>query len=672
MMRFSTYGFKSLVGKTLRNTALLLPCVLLALTTSAQRDIFKAEISGAFAVVNSSDFALPDNPSLFAAGGRLQVNWGRAWQVGIHAGQFNFGEAADLERTYAGISLAYHWDNGALLRKRALIAPYHLLDLGYFGSADIEGGNLTGAAAAAGIENGIKIRTGDRFTLRIAHAVYRELDSRGFEETLGSSGISLWRVGIGYHFGAVRTKFTGPRFDASARFDRLPAAETHIRPVLSVVLPEKMPAPPALPKPQPSFADTAAAKEKSVAEVETAVRRDTVFLVRRDTVYLDSAGTQKFADRTQDSLFINLRDRLNYLEGLAAGLSRRDTIVALREEAAEPRKWEGGAPEAPREEKEQRKADRDEGTKATDTRAEEQPKYTTDPAIIASMERQEELIKAQNRILSQLAGKSNEVNVEVPRERRRPQVAPTVAVPVGGGGDRQEAARITALENEVRELRALLLAGTLPDAAKDTLPASDTAAATPADTLSIVSIADTLGTDTTAVSETAAEKPESARAEGVRERTEAIRTRADSIADVNLRRTKERLREEELAAAARRDTSAVSATEAPPPLMVSYPAVFKFGLNRDDVGAGYNDLFDAVAADLKNRPDMKVRITGFTDKSGNPYYNRRLSERRAQHIKQRLTERGIDASRIVIRGQGAEDAEEKWNPGDRRVEVELR
>lgn len=676
VMKKSILGQKSMVYRCGRRTALALLCTILTFAASAQRDIFKAEVSGAFAAVNSNDFALPDDPSLFAAGGRFQVNWGRAWQAGLHIGHFNFGEAAELERSYAGLSLAYLWDNGTLLRQRALLAPYHLIDLGYFGAADIEGGNVTGSSAAAGIENGIKIRTGDRFTVRIAHAVYRELDSRGFDETLGSDGISLWRVGIGYHFGAVRANFDGPRFDASARFDKGSVPEASIRPVLSVALPEKMTETPAPPEPKPSFADSARTEPEVSAQDPAVSRRDTVFIVSRDTVYLDSLGQRRFVDRRDDSLYINLQQRVNYLEGLAAGLSRRDTLTVLREDA--PVSREEAQPAASKAAAEpEGKSARSEETEARpeEKSTAEKRTYATDPAIIASMERQEELIRTQNRILSELAGRRTEVNVEAPRERRRPQVAPTVAIPLGGGGDRGESERIANLEKEVRELRAMLLGSTAFAVKQDSLNTADSAAVATTDTRDLELTPDSLSADTAARTEAKAETGTGTAQDSLLAQAESISARADSIAKVNIRKAEERRAAEKVteeAAQPYSDFDSEPSSNHSAQRAASYPAVFKFGLNRDDVDENYAALFDEVAADMKADPESVAEITGFTDSSGNAEYNRQLSKRRAENIKRRLTARGIDASRLRIRGEGADRAEEKWNPGDRRVEIFLK
>lgn len=51
----------------------------------------------------------------------------------------------------------------------------------------------------------------------------------------------------------------------------------------------------------------------------------------------------------------------------------------------------------------------------------------------------------------------------------------------------------------------------------------------------------------------------------------------------------------------------------------------------------------------------RVQITGHADRIGTPSYNRRLSERRAQVLRDYFVERGIDANRISARGVGSSE-----------------
>lgn len=754
--------------------------VFFSLSANAQRDIFHWEFSGSFAGINSGDFELPEEPSLFAAGGRLQRNLGNAWQVGLQVGHFNFGESPHLERTYAGLSAAYFWDNGVLLKKRAFITPYHLVDVGVFGRADVEGASVMEQSSAAGVENGLKFRFGDRITFHVAYAVYRELDSRGFEETFGNSGLSLWKAGLSYHFGAKRVNYNGPVFDASARFDKPRFASSAIRPLLSlpglepdeadVVRPDELRIEePKLPEPlmitgvdtiinfyidtafvtrldttirtvidtnyatsvdtafvfrvdsvrgsvlDTNFTNVVDTVFTERADTAFAVRMDTMFTVRPDTVFRQWSRPEEGAyprDREdqervredefeplragKDSLIVELTKRILYLEGFVEGISRNDTVIVGRRERVEKtdrdeetrvteqreeptrlyreEKTQAPAPEKADEEKSRERrsgpaeAKTDGDSEQTERPAAEPQK--TDPAVLAIMERQEELMKTQNALLRELTGKSSEVNVEAAARERRlgVGVAPALAVPVGGR-DRADKERIEKLEEEVAMLRSRLDSKTAPqDTARVTAARIDTRA----------DVADPvtngrLGSDSLAPDTAAAEQPlrtaEEVKRDSMKAAVDAIRQRADSISAANAERAARREAEEKSAAAEPVTEAAPEPAPATPKLSASYPAVFKFGLNRDDVGADYNEIFDKVAADLINNPEARARIVGFTDRSGNAEYNRQLSERRAQSIKRRLTDRGVPAERLVIRGEGEKAGADKWSPGDRKVEV---
>jgi len=63
-------------------------------------------------------------------------------------------------------------------------------------------------------------------------------------------------------------------------------------------------------------------------------------------------------------------------------------------------------------------------------------------------------------------------------------------------------------------------------------------------------------------------------------------------------------------------------------------------------------ILDKVVEVLKANKDVKVEISGHTDAVGSASYNQRLSEARAQSVRQYLIEHGLDTSRLVARGYG--------------------
>jgi outer membrane protein OmpA-like peptidoglycan-associated protein len=67
------------------------------------------------------------------------------------------------------------------------------------------------------------------------------------------------------------------------------------------------------------------------------------------------------------------------------------------------------------------------------------------------------------------------------------------------------------------------------------------------------------------------------------------------------------------------------------------------------------EIIAAVAKVLADRPDIRrVEVQGHTDDIGNASFNRRLSQKRAEAVRQRLVLFGIASSRLVAKGYGAD------------------
>ncbi len=61
----------------------------------------------------------------------------------------------------------------------------------------------------------------------------------------------------------------------------------------------------------------------------------------------------------------------------------------------------------------------------------------------------------------------------------------------------------------------------------------------------------------------------------------------------------------------------------------------------------------ANAARLSRRhPEVPVQVRGFAGPAGGQAFNQELSRRRAQHVADELTKRGVPASRITVIGRG--------------------
>ena len=90
----------------------------------------------------------------------------------------------------------------------------------------------------------------------------------------------------------------------------------------------------------------------------------------------------------------------------------------------------------------------------------------------------------------------------------------------------------------------------------------------------------------------------------------------------------------------------------------------------------YPILYDA-AKTLLTHPNMKVEIQGYTDNVGSQEYNRKLSQKRADAVKDYLRSKGVSASRLTTIGMGESNpiAENKTADGramNRRIEFKVK
>ncbi len=106
-----------------------------------------------------------------------------------------------------------------------------------------------------------------------------------------------------------------------------------------------------------------------------------------------------------------------------------------------------------------------------------------------------------------------------------------------------------------------------------------------------------------------------------------------------------------------------------------------FEINKYQNPAAYPDL-NLLAEYLKDNPSAKVAIYGYTDTQGPANYNKELSKKRANFVKNYLLSKGVNPNQIVAEGKGftkqiSKNKDEKgnyiWNslPYNRRVEIEV-
>ena len=72
-----------------------------------------------------------------------------------------------------------------------------------------------------------------------------------------------------------------------------------------------------------------------------------------------------------------------------------------------------------------------------------------------------------------------------------------------------------------------------------------------------------------------------------------------------------------------------------------------FATNKSDLKSSGLVNITKLAQFLRDNPDRKVIVEGYTDSTGSDSYNQSLSERRAASVQRALAQQGVDISRIV-------------------------
>jgi outer membrane protein OmpA-like peptidoglycan-associated protein len=96
-----------------------------------------------------------------------------------------------------------------------------------------------------------------------------------------------------------------------------------------------------------------------------------------------------------------------------------------------------------------------------------------------------------------------------------------------------------------------------------------------------------------------------------------------------------------------------------------------FDVNSSNIKPGGYAELDRVANVLAQYPQTMIRVEGHTDQTGSEQYNLQLSERRANAVKNALTQKGIDAARITPVGMGECCPVSSDNAANRRVSMVL-
>jgi outer membrane protein OmpA-like peptidoglycan-associated protein len=115
------------------------------------------------------------------------------------------------------------------------------------------------------------------------------------------------------------------------------------------------------------------------------------------------------------------------------------------------------------------------------------------------------------------------------------------------------------------------------------------------------------------------------------------------------------------------------APPAPPPVQRKVFLVF-FDWDKYTITPEGMQILQQAAAAYRSGAPVQIQVTGYTDRSGSPGYNQRLSERRAGAVATALEGLGVPRSQMIVSGRGENDnrvptADGVREPQNRRVEI---
>jgi OOP family OmpA-OmpF porin len=101
----------------------------------------------------------------------------------------------------------------------------------------------------------------------------------------------------------------------------------------------------------------------------------------------------------------------------------------------------------------------------------------------------------------------------------------------------------------------------------------------------------------------------------------------------------------------------------------------KFENDKAEIRPNAGTVLDQTAAALQKCPEVKVRLNAYTDSNGSDAYNQKLSDRRANAVREYLESQGVAAGRIEAHGLGesnpiADNSTAEGRAENRRVEIE--
>jgi outer membrane protein OmpA-like peptidoglycan-associated protein len=112
-------------------------------------------------------------------------------------------------------------------------------------------------------------------------------------------------------------------------------------------------------------------------------------------------------------------------------------------------------------------------------------------------------------------------------------------------------------------------------------------------------------------------------------------------------------------------------------LYVALPSGILFDVDKAEIKPTAKDSIAKAAEVLVKYPDTYITVEGHTDSTGTTEYNQKLSERRADAVRDQFLRDGVPASRVSVKGYGesnpvADNSTPEGRQSNRRVQLEIR
>lgn len=111
-------------------------------------------------------------------------------------------------------------------------------------------------------------------------------------------------------------------------------------------------------------------------------------------------------------------------------------------------------------------------------------------------------------------------------------------------------------------------------------------------------------------------------------------------------------------------------------ILITFDSGLLFGFDSYELQGETKTNLTELAKTLNKYDDTNILIEGHTDSTGEDAYNQKLSDKRADEVKQFLTQQSVKSSRITTKGYGetqplASNDTEAGKSSNRRVEVAI-